>query len=70
MVTNSLLVYNRAIFGSVIYNDGDSSGNAALTISNSTLSCNSADTNAGGVYSDGYGGNARLTVNNCTLSDN
>jgi hypothetical protein len=65
MVTNSLLVYNRAIFGSVIYNDGDSSGNAALTISNSTLSCNSAD-----IYSDGYAGNARLTVSNCTLSDN
>src|SRR5204863_4677415 len=44
---------------------------AVLTISNSTLSGNTATFFGGGIYNDGdFGGNAALRINNSTLSGN
>jgi hypothetical protein len=52
-------------FGGAIYND-----HATLTVTNCTLSSNSA-ADGGGIYNDGASsGSAMLTVTNCTLSDN
>ena len=50
--------------GGGIYN-----GHATLTISNCTLSGNSASS-GGGIYNDGTVGSATLTITNCTLSSN
>ena len=51
-------------WGGGIYND-----HATLTLSNCTISGNSADQgNGGGIYNDGSG--ATLTISNCTISGN
>lgn len=42
-----------------------------LTISNSTISGNTATFDGGGIYNDGHsGGHAALRINNSTLSGN
>ena len=58
-------------YGGAIYNGGDS-GNATLTVVNSTLSGNSTSNGFGGGISNNgtFGGSATLTVVNSTLSGN
>ena len=56
--------------GGGIYNDGEVDGTAMLTVSNSTLSGNSARNAGGGIYNDGNSGRATLSINNSTLSGN
>jgi hypothetical protein len=43
---------------------------AVLTISNSTVSSNTATFDGGGIYNDGTGGNVALRISNSTLSGN
>jgi hypothetical protein len=51
-------------YGSGIYND-----HAKLTVSNSTVSSNSAES-GGGIVNFGLGGDATLKMSNCTVSSN
>ena len=60
---------NSAAYGGGIENDG-SSGSATLTITNITLSGNSAFGGGGGIYNQGYTGSATLMIVNSTLSSN
>ena len=59
-VTNSLLTANTAVNGGGVLNEG------TLTLTDSTLSGNSASSSGGGIYD--YSG--ALTLTYCTLSDN
>jgi predicted outer membrane repeat protein len=54
--------------GAAIYINGES-GNATLTLADSTITNNYGDY-GGAVYNDGHGGSATLIVTNCTFSDN
>jgi hypothetical protein len=70
-LVNSTLIANLAPYGAGIFNDGKSSGSATLTVSNCSLSNNSASGNGGGIFNQGYNnGNATLTVSASTLSGN
>ena len=56
--------------GGGIVNDGIISGNATMTITNSTIANNSAG-QGGGINNNGeYGGNATMTINDSTISGN
>src|SRR5205823_1531925 len=70
---SGLTITNGAVTGSFpagagggIFNDGRNSGSAALTVSNSTLSGNSA-TSVGGINNQGFGGSATLTIRDTIL---
>ena len=71
---NCVLTGNIGISGGGIFNRGSTSGLASLTISNSTLSANSASGVfglGGAIYNEGSnGGTALLNLTNCTLSGN
>jgi hypothetical protein len=69
-VNASTLRANSAQYGGSIFNDGTSSGNATLLVSNTTLGANSASNDGGGIYNDGYTGKATLTLSASTLSGN
>jgi predicted outer membrane repeat protein len=62
--------------GGGIYNSSDDISPATVTISNSTLSSNSASTSGGAIYNEAVShfavgpARATLTINNSTLSDN
>ena len=43
---------------------------AALAVSNCTISDNSASYDGGGIFNDSHNGGATLVVNNCTISGN
>jgi hypothetical protein len=69
------IIGNSAPYGGGVandsYNDEEGGPSAILTISNSTLSGNSADNDGGGVLNiSGRWTGATLTINNCTLSMN
>ena len=80
IVNNSTINVNSAHDGGGVYNIARSgrngSGSATVTISNSTISGNTATGNVGGgIYTEGNNGGlffgiARLTVNNSTISGN
>ena len=59
-------------FGGGIFNNANNSGHADLTISNSTVSGNSASNGGGGVYSNGAGQlhHATVVLNGSTISGN
>ena len=76
-VTNSTVKDNVATDGGGIYNNADLFFSATLTITNSTISGNSADGadgvggGGGGIYNTaGADGNATVTINNSTVSGN
>jgi hypothetical protein len=54
--------------GGGVYNDGFAEGNASLSISNSTLSGNSAGQGGGGIYNQGTLGTALFSIANTILS--
>ena len=60
--------------GPAVFNSGNlgssSSGRAILSLENSTISGNSEDFYAAGIYSNSNGGKTITTVNNCTFSNN
>ncbi len=71
-LTNCTVSQNTAgQYGGAIYNDGTSSGNAALTLTNCTLNQNNASIGAGGIYNDGLNpgssGIATLRLRNTIL---
>ncbi len=70
-VTNCTLIGNSAYGGGGILNAAGFEGSSMATISNSTISGNSADYGGGGI-DNGGGGNAfaALTITNSTLSGN
>ena len=63
---------NTAEIAGGIYNKGDTSGTASLTIINSTISGNTVTfADGGGIYNDGTnGGTATLIITNTTINDN
>jgi hypothetical protein len=62
---------NSADYGGGIFSNGNTSGSASLTVTNSTFDGNSAIFYGGGIFSDGgAGGSAILTINNSTFSEN
>ena len=63
------LVGNSAEYGGAVFSDGNGA-TASLTITNSTLSGNSALNSAGGVYNYAPSGAGSLTITNSTLSGN
>ena len=63
------LVGNSAEYGGAVFSDGNGA-TASLTITNSTLSGNSALSSAGGVYNYAPSGVGSLTITNSTLSGN
>jgi filamentous hemagglutinin family protein len=71
MITGSMISGNSSsVEGGGIYNYGESSGNGMVTITNSTLSDNSAPY-GGGIYSDGESnGSVTVTITDSTLSGN
>jgi hypothetical protein len=71
-VANSVVSGNSASLGAGIYNDGSfGQASATMTISNSTLTANSAVTAGGGIYNDGsLFGYAGLQLSNTTVSGN
>ena len=55
--------------GGGFFNTGPS-GDATLTVTNSTISGNSAESHGGGIFNDGFAGTAMLTITNSIISDN
>ncbi len=73
-ISNCTLSGNSALAGGGIYNNGESSGEATLTVIRSTFSGNSAanpdSSGGGGIFNDGLLGIATLTISNCTFNGN
>jgi hypothetical protein len=68
-VSHCILSGNRARFGGSIYNEGRG-GTATLSVSDSTISANTAGIAGAGIFNDGIAGSATLTVTNATFSGN
>jgi hypothetical protein len=68
-IVGSTLNANVGSRGGAIYNDGGS-GSATLSMANSTLSGNSADTLGGGVFNDGSSSPVTNKINSSTFSGN
>jgi len=71
MLNNCTLGSNTANIGAGVYNNGEQSGNAFLSINNCIFTENSAGKSGGGIFNDGeMDGTATVGVNNSTFNGN
>jgi predicted outer membrane repeat protein len=71
MLNNCTLSSNSANIGGGVYNNGERSGNAFLSINNCIFKENSAGNSGGGIFNNGeMGGSATVGVNNSTFNGN
>ena len=68
-LSDSSVVNNVGTDGGGIFNEATNRA-TMVTITNSTISGNSATGNGGGIFTQGLGGDATLTVSNSTISGN